>query len=87
MSDAVVADGADPLRTGSVPVDPTVSDTPAEFGDTLRMLAEGEIDPSPLLTGVVGIDGVPEAFTVLGHPETHAKVVVEPGAGAAITAI
>lgn len=58
---------------------------PSEFADTLRQLAEGEIDPSPLLTGVVGIDGVPDAFTTLGHPEGHAKVVVEPGAGAAIT--
>jgi len=58
---------------------------PAEFGATLRQLAEGEIDASPLLTGVVGIEGVPDAFTILGHPETHAKVVVVPGAGSAIT--
>ena len=60
---------------------------PSEFADTLRQLAEGEIDPRPLLTGRVGIDGVPDAFTTLGHPETHAKVVVEPDAGAAITPI
>jgi threonine dehydrogenase-like Zn-dependent dehydrogenase len=58
---------------------------PAEFGDTLRALAEGQIDPSPMLTGVVGIDGVPEAFRVLGHPDAQAKVIVEPAAGAAIT--
>ena len=60
---------------------------PVEFADTLRSLAEGEIDPSPLLTGVVGIDGVPDAFTTLGHPEGHAKVVVEPGVGRAITPV
>jgi threonine dehydrogenase-like Zn-dependent dehydrogenase len=60
---------------------------PMEFADTLRALAEGEIDPSPLLTGVVGIDGIPEAFTTLGHPETHAKVVVEPGVGPSIVAL
>ena len=60
---------------------------PVEFADTLRALAEGEIDPSPLLTGVVGIDGIPDAFTALGHPEGHAKVVVEPGAGATITPV
>jgi len=60
---------------------------PVEFADTLRSLAEGEIDPSPLLTGVVGIEGVPDAFTVLGHPEGHAKVVVEPGAGPAIVPV
>ncbi len=58
---------------------------PTEFADTLRQLAEGEIDPSPLVTGTVGIDGVPDAFAVLGHPEGHAKVLVEPGAGAVIT--
>ncbi len=60
---------------------------PAEFADTLRKLAEGEIDASPLITGVVGIDGVPDAFTTLGHPDAHAKIIVEPGAGAAITAV
>jgi len=60
---------------------------PMEFADTLRALAEGDIDPSPLLTGVVGIDGIPEAFTTLGHPETHAKVVVEPGVGPSIVAL
>ncbi|MGZ4675301.1 MAG: zinc-binding dehydrogenase [Acidimicrobiia bacterium] len=60
---------------------------PAEFGDTLRALAEGEIDPSPLLTGVVGIEGAPGAFAVLGHPDAHAKIVVEPGAGPSVVAI
>ena len=60
---------------------------PAEFADTLRLLAEGEIDPSPLITGVVGIDGVPAAFAELGSPEAHAKVIVEPGAPATITPV
>ena len=32
--------------------------TPLEFRDTLQMLAEGEIDPRPLITGTVGLDGV-----------------------------
>jgi threonine dehydrogenase-like Zn-dependent dehydrogenase len=60
---------------------------PAEFADTLRALAEGEIDASPLVTGVVGLDGIGDAFEVLGHPEGHAKVIVEPGGGAAITPV
>ena len=60
---------------------------PAEFADTLRALAEGEIDASPLITGVVGIDGVPDAFAALANPEDHAKVMVEPGAPATITAV
>jgi threonine dehydrogenase-like Zn-dependent dehydrogenase len=31
--------------------------TPLEFRDTLQMLAEGEVDPRPLITGTVGLDG------------------------------
>ncbi len=58
---------------------------PTEFADTLRQLADGEIDPSPLVTGVVGIEGVPDAFFELGHPDTHAKVLVTPGGGAEIS--
>ncbi len=61
---------------------------PAEFGDTLRQLAEGEIDPSPLVTGTVGLDGVPDAFAELASPDTHAKVIVDPTAvGTTITAV
>ncbi|MEP6623793.1 MAG: zinc-binding dehydrogenase, partial [Acidimicrobiia bacterium] len=60
---------------------------PAEFADTLRALAEGEIDASPLITGVVGIDGVPDAFTTLANPDAHAKIIVEPGATATITPV
>lgn len=60
---------------------------PVEFADTLRQLAEGEIDPSPLITGVVGIDGVPAAFAALGNPDAHAKVLVEPGAPTTITPV
>ena len=29
--------------------------TPLEFRDTLHMLAEGKVDPSPLVTGTVGL--------------------------------
>ena len=32
---------------------------PFEFGDTLRAIAEGEIDVTPMITGTCGIDGVP----------------------------
>jgi threonine dehydrogenase-like Zn-dependent dehydrogenase len=53
--------------------------TPLEFRDTLHMLAEGKVDPRPLLTGEVGLDGVDAAFTALGDPEAHAKILVNPG--------
>ncbi|OBH42995.1 zinc-binding dehydrogenase [Mycobacterium mantenii] len=52
--------------------------TPDEFGDSLRSLAEGEIDVSPLITGEVGLDGVGAAFDDLADPERHCKILVTP---------
>jgi threonine dehydrogenase-like Zn-dependent dehydrogenase len=52
--------------------------TPLEFRDTLHMLAEGKIDPRPLVTGTVGLDGVDAAFAALGDPEAQAKVLIDP---------
>jgi len=49
-----------------------------EFGASLRALAEGEIDVSPLITGEVGLDGVGQAFDDLADPERHCKVLVAP---------
>ena len=54
--------------------------TPLEFRDTLHMLAEGEVDPRPLITGEVGLEGVAGAFDALADPETHAKILVDPRA-------
>ena len=42
---------------------------PLEFGETLRRIAEGELDVTPLITGSVPIDGVPGAFEALAHPD------------------
>jgi threonine dehydrogenase-like Zn-dependent dehydrogenase len=56
--------------------------TPLEFRDTLQMLAEGKIDPAPLITGTVGLDGVDAAFTALGNPEGHAKILIDPRSSA-----
>lgn len=52
--------------------------TPLEFRDTLHMLADGKVDPSPMITGTVGLDGVEEAFTALRVPEAHAKILIDP---------
>ncbi|HUI48778.1 MAG TPA: zinc-binding dehydrogenase, partial [Acidimicrobiia bacterium] len=60
---------------------------PFEFGDTLRAIAEGEIDVTPMITGICGVDGVPAAFDELGNPEGHVKILVEPGGPGAIVAI
>lgn len=52
--------------------------TPEEFTDSLRALAEGDIDVNPLITGEVGLDGVGAAFDELADPERHCKVLVTP---------
>jgi threonine dehydrogenase-like Zn-dependent dehydrogenase len=52
--------------------------TPLEFRDTLQMLAEGKVDPRPLITGEVGLEGVDSAFAALGDPERHAKILIDP---------
>jgi threonine dehydrogenase-like Zn-dependent dehydrogenase len=56
--------------------------TPLEFRDTLQMLAEGRVDPRPLITGTVGLDGVDAAFTALGSPNGHAKILIDPRSSA-----
>jgi threonine dehydrogenase-like Zn-dependent dehydrogenase len=51
---------------------------PAEFVESLRSIAEGDVDVSPLITGEVGLDGVPGAFEALANPEEHCKILVVP---------
>jgi threonine dehydrogenase-like Zn-dependent dehydrogenase len=55
---------------------------PGEFRDTLHMLADGKVDPSPLITGHVGLAGVENAFAALGNPEQHAKILIDPSSEA-----
>ena len=45
----------------------------AEFAESLRAIAEGEIDVGPMITGEVGLDGVGAAFDELAHPDAHCK--------------
>lgn len=51
---------------------------PAEFHDTLQMIASGKVDPTPLITGTVGLDGVEGAFDDLGSADRHAKILIDP---------
>ena len=51
---------------------------PGEFQDTLNMIADGKVDPTPLVTGTVGLYGVENAFAALGNPEEHAKILIDP---------
>ncbi|WP_354700880.1 zinc containing alcohol dehydrogenase superfamily protein [Paraconexibacter sp. AEG42_29] len=55
--------------------------SPLEFRDTLHMLADGKVDPRPLITGTVGLDGVDAAFAALGGKDgsiVHAKILIDP---------
>jgi threonine dehydrogenase-like Zn-dependent dehydrogenase len=54
---------------------------PLEFGETLRAIADGRVDVAPLITGEVGIAGVPQAFEDLADPDAHAKILVIPALG------
>lgn len=53
--------------------------TPDEFAATYRAIADGAWDLEPMITGRVGVDGVPDAFVALGDPDQHAKILVVPG--------
>jgi len=56
--------------------------SPLEFRDTLHMLAEGKVDPRPLITGTVGLEGVAGAFAALADPGEHAKILIDPSSAA-----
>ena len=47
--------------------------TPLEFRDTLHMLADGKVDPRPMITGTVGLSGVSGAFSELADPEKPSR--------------
>ena len=58
--------------------------TPPEFQETLHLLAEGKVNPAPLVTAEVGLSGVEAAFDALGDPEAHAKILIDPGSDASL---
>ena len=52
--------------------------TPEEFAMSMRAIASGELDVSPLITGHVPIEGVAAAFESLASPDDHVKILVRP---------
>ena len=52
--------------------------TPPEFHETLQLLARGKVNAAQIVTGSVGLGGVDHAFTALGDPEVHAKIIIDP---------
>jgi threonine dehydrogenase-like Zn-dependent dehydrogenase len=51
---------------------------PVEFRETLHLIADGTVDPRPLVTDVVGLDGVAAAFEALASAEQQAKILIDP---------
>ena len=51
---------------------------PNEFADSLRAIAEGDIDVAPVITADVGLEDVGAAFDDLADPERHCKILVTP---------
>lgn len=56
----------------------TMGASPLEYRDALHMIAEGKVSCESLITGIVGLDGVANAFEALRDPETHAKILIDP---------
>ena len=52
---------------------------PHEFREVLHLIAEGKVEPTPLVTATVGLGGVAGAFDALSKPERHAKIMIDPG--------
>lgn len=50
---------------------------PVEFRETLHLVADGTVDPRPLITDVVGLDGVAAAFEALGSADEQAKILID----------
>jgi (R,R)-butanediol dehydrogenase/meso-butanediol dehydrogenase/diacetyl reductase len=49
----------------------------AEFAEALEVLRSGAIDVAPLVTDVIDLADVPEAFRALERPRTQCKVLIE----------
>jgi threonine dehydrogenase-like Zn-dependent dehydrogenase len=52
--------------------------TPAEFRESLQLLADGKVDARPVVTATVGLGGVDAAFAALATAEQHAKILIDP---------
>ncbi len=47
-----------------------------EFAEALRAIADGRLDPGPMITGRVPLDQVAAAFDDLARPQGHCKILV-----------
>jgi threonine dehydrogenase-like Zn-dependent dehydrogenase len=49
-----------------------------EFAYAIERAATGRIDPSPFVTGRIGLDALTATFDELRSPTTQRKILVEP---------
>ena len=47
-----------------------------DFEFCIEMMEQGRIDPRPMVTDVIGLDAVPEAFEALKTPSNQCKVLI-----------
>ena len=52
--------------------------TGAEFTESLAALADGRIDPAPVISDEIPLTGVADAFRRLDDPEDQIKILVRP---------
>ena len=50
----------------------------ADFAHTIAMLHAGRIAPTGMITDLIDLDGLPDAFEALRTPSTQCKVIVRP---------
>jgi 2-desacetyl-2-hydroxyethyl bacteriochlorophyllide A dehydrogenase len=55
-----------------------VTYSPQEFEQAMHLIAEGDIDVSPMVTGQVGLNDIAQAFSDLSQADQHTKIMVMP---------
>ena len=50
---------------------------PADFDYVIAMIAANRIDVAPMITDVVDLNALPDAFEALRHPTHQCKVMLE----------
>lgn len=49
-----------------------------DYEFTIQMMADGRIDPQPMVTDIISLDEVPEIFEKLLQPSDQCKVMIDP---------
>jgi len=52
--------------------------TPEDFALVLDLVTTRRIDPAAFISGVIGLDELPEMFERLRRPNPHAKILIDP---------